>query len=1008
MCLRILLRLIFILPVLATAESLNDGLLFYWDFSDPSKARLATGALPAPVSGRTVDAPCGQGIEMEGDAIRAPVVKNLTPQAGSAAFWVRPAKEVRELTADADLFFGSDHIRLRFYAPYRVLHFMTGTTKEGVGFKWNYAAVKEAWNWEANAWHHVALTWDADAGVKQLYFDGKLVSETRTEWMNPKYTGNKTMSLGASGFPAAFAQWMAWNRVISAAEAALLAQGGGKATAELKRLAAPPQKILPALRVEALPFADDPAATVVKPGQSVLLPILVSNRSGARVAARLALRLVDFWDREASRQDLAVDLAPGAWKKESIPWKAPRNGSFKMVADLEGPGTNGRRDAGSFAVLDGPASPSNRESFFGHHVNSWYDGRYIEQAARLGQGWMRGHNMLQATWWCQVQPEPGAFQFAQASKNLEYLDRHGMPILGQLFGTPTWAAASPLPRAKGYTGLPPRWDDFARYVRETVSHYKGRISHWEIGNEPEVSVFWRGSPEEFAEYCRIAYQEAKAADPACLVMAAGNTTPPWVWHERAAKAGAWKWCDVVSIHLTYNAKKSTEANEREFASVLGHFRELSAQYGATGKPLPIWNSETGISDSPWLSDLDPDTAPIEEALPDQVRAELGAIRVVQGEILMQAMGIEKHFLYFQTPMKPSVLEDVDTLEYTGAPRPKALTRAVLDAFLAKAVPVGPYVKRPEAGLWAFAWRAPSGGSLAALWCEDGNRVVLEAPDGLTAVLDLFGAPKPIATRLEIGEEPVFLRVSREATAVLAHFRQARLQSVARKIEAAPIEIDRPELPALPDFVAAGEAGPAKTFFVDLAPFANFGFADEIGGDGKGGWTDEGPLNDLRAMPVGFQRYYNVPLRILEPAKNGGRSILVLKGKATTPSQPAAIPGIPIGGKVRCLYFLQAAGWGTPGTIGQYRFHYEDGSTAVSDLTIPGNTHNWWNGWAKQESAKPVAIRATNTAAGKPAWRYVRVWEWQNPKQEIPLVSFDFISAGGSQTPILLSVTGVRW
>jgi hypothetical protein len=1005
---RILLFFFALLPVFASAGELKDGLLFYWDFSDLTKARFTSGAPPAALAGKWVEAPIGKGVEPEGGVLRAPVVKNLAPLIGSASFWVRPGKNIRDLEADADLFRGSDHIRLRFSATQRVLHFMTGTTKEGAGFKWQYAAVKEAWNWDAEVWHHVALTWDCPAGRKQLYLDGKLVSETQTEWMNPKYTGNKAMALGAAGFPAAYAQWLCWDRVLTAPEVALLCAAGGKIEAQLGQVSATPARTLPALRVEAGVFSENPAATVVKSGEQIFLPILLSNRSAERMESRLVFRLVDFWNREMAQQTLDVGLAPGERKLQSIPWKAPRTGVYKMVVALPGPGTNGNRDAGSFAVLDRPASTSNRDSFFGHHVNSWYDGRYIEQAAKLGQGWMRGHNMLQITWWNQVQPEPGPFQFAKASKNLDYLDAHGMPILGQLFGTPTWAASIPQPRGKGYTGVPPQWDAFARYVRETVTRYKGRISHWEIGNEPEVSVFWRGTPEEFAEYCRIAYREAKAADPHCVVMSAGNTTPPWIWHEQAAKAGAWKWCDLMSIHLTYSARKSTEANEREFASVLGHFRELAIKYGATGKPLPIWNSETGITDSPWLSDLDPETAPIEEALPDQVDAVRGAIRMVQGEILMQAMGIDKHFLYFQTPVKPSVLEDYVTLEFTGAPRPKTLTRAVLDAFLEKAVPEGPYVKRSEAGFWAFTWRAPSGGSLAALWCEDGNRVSFEAPKGMSAQLDLFGGPKPMSTRLEVGDEPVFLRVSQDATTLLSHFRQVRLESISRKAPETELAADRPEIPVLPDFLAAGEAGPAKTFFLDLSPFANFGFADEVGGDGKGGWTDEGPLNDLRGMPIGFLRFYNVPFRVLDPAKNGGKSILTLKGQSTTPGQPEAVSNIPVGGKVRSLFFLQAAGWGTPGTIGHYRFHYEDGTTATAPLTIPGNTHNWWNGWAKQESSKPVAIRVTNTASGKPAWRYLRVWEWQNPKQEQPLRSIDFVSASGRQTPILVAVTGVRW
>jgi len=65
-----------------------------------------------------------------------------------------------------------------------------------------------------------------------------------------------------------------------------------------------------------------------------------------------------------------------------------------------------------------------------------------------------------------------------------------------------------------------------------------------------------------------------------------------------------------------------------------------------------------------------------------------------------------------------------------------------------------------------------------------------------------------------------------------------------------------------------------SFALPLSKTANRGFRDEVAGDGVGGWTDQGG-NDFRHMPVGDQMLCGVPFRILDPAKNGGKSCLVL-------------------------------------------------------------------------------------------------------------------------------------
>ena len=73
--------------------------------------------------------------------------------------------------------------------------------------------------------------------------------------------------------------------------------------------------------------------------------------------------------------------------------------------------------------------------------------------------------------------------------------------------------------------------------------------------------------------------------------------------------------------------------------------------------------------------------------------------------------------------------------------------------------------------------------------------------------------------------------------------------------------------------------PAENHFLDLRGCANQGFADETADDGKGGWTDQGPANDLLMLKPGKQVMDRTPFDIIDPGSNGGRSCIVLAGSA---------------------------------------------------------------------------------------------------------------------------------
>ena len=130
--------------------------------------------------------------------------------------------------------------------------------------------------------------------------------------------------------------------------------------------------------------------------------------------------------------------------------------------------------------------------------------------------------------------------------------------------------------------------------------------------------------------------------------------------------------------------------------------------------------------------------------------------------------------------------------------------------------------------------------------------------------------------------------------------------------------------------------PLRGVPLDLSAAANMGFADEVPGDGKGGWSDQGPQNDLhefhlRTLPIGGTEF-----RILDPAANGGRATLVL-GR-TFPREAT----IPIAGRGNYLYLLHSAAWTAPEKAGELAVTFADGSTQRLPVLTGRDVGDWWN------------------------------------------------------------------
>lgn len=225
------------------------------------------------------------------------------------------------------------------------------------------------------------------------------------------------------------------------------------------------------------------------------------------------------------------------------------------------------------------------------------------KADSLGVGWTRVR--LQ---WAEVQAEDAdSWETETLDEQIDAEIEAGREVVGLLIGIPEWARdENELPEG---LYLPP--DDpgntWAQFVQEAVSRYDGRITHWIIWNEPDISDpetpghTWDGDVDEFIQLLRIAYLVAKETNSEAVIHLPAITyfwDPDYldtffdalVAMPEAAENGYY--FDVATAHLYFQPERVYD--------LVRLFYESMESRGITAKP--VWLVETNappIDDPYW-------------------------------------------------------------------------------------------------------------------------------------------------------------------------------------------------------------------------------------------------------------------------------------------------------------------------------------------------------------------------------------------------------------------------
>ncbi|MBN2129526.1 MAG: carbohydrate binding domain-containing protein [Sedimentisphaerales bacterium] len=517
--------------------------------------------------------------------------------------------------------------------------------------------------------------------------------------------------------------------------------------------------------IDAVQLEKGPSATAYKPGNAVEVGVetgqlgnlfphgsapemtaTVFNAGDAARSVDLRARVTDFDDAVVDEIDLGADVAPGACAAVRLKPGVEKRGFYRLHLESKAASVVLNRPL-RFAVVTPYA---HADSLFGmNHAYPWP--HLLDLSRSIGLGWVRDWSLK----WHDVEPEKGRFEFSECDRQIDRVLERGLKVLPLLpFPSARWSSSAEPGIAEGDPAsrervayMPRDLDEFAAYVRATVGHYRGRLSVWEILNEPVYTSYAlpRGKGYQVADYVRllqIAYQAVKAADGDAIVVG-GIAGGPTTYTREFIEAGGLAWVDVLNLHA-YPGLKAPDAFEQPL-------RQLRRRMRQAGADKPIWFTEGA-----YYADDDMSYEPYESTWLTPVTSEVEAAEwQVKFNTLLLACGAEKIIYHSGTPgsLNNESLSGI-FFEWAAAPRKMLATQAAMANLLVPPVrslelPVAPdhlkaYGFESYRRTVIVAWAAEGAGPVTVSWTK-----------GTWKAVDLLGNELDV-THLAITQRPVYL------------------------------------------------------------------------------------------------------------------------------------------------------------------------------------------------------------------------------------------------------------
>lgn len=263
---------------------------------------------------------------------------------------------------------------------------------------------------------------------------------------------------------------------------------------------------------------------------------------------------------------------------------------------------------------------------FVDEAEAWKIKRGLEMVREMGAPWI-----VEFFPWAYYEPAKGRFDFAGADRIVDHANRQGLIVIARLGFVPEWARppapSSPLPTTFTYLD-PEGYDDFADFAAAFAAHFRSRIHHFIIWNEPNLQNEWgmrRVDPAAYVAMLRVVYPAIKRANPEAVVMA--GALAPTTERNRDVALSDLEYLAEMYAALAPSTAGPGQAGERVWDALAAHtygttlppedpphpdkinFRRvelLRAIMQRHGDDSPIYITETGWNDDMnWVNGVTP-------------------------------------------------------------------------------------------------------------------------------------------------------------------------------------------------------------------------------------------------------------------------------------------------------------------------------------------------------------------------------------------------------------------
>ncbi|OGV38550.1 MAG: hypothetical protein A2X48_00750 [Lentisphaerae bacterium GWF2_49_21] len=420
-----------------------------------------------------------------------------------------------------------------------------------------------------------------------------------------------------------------------------------------------------------------------------------------------------------------------------------KRGMFKlnaMLVDAEGKQISHTEEL-TWARIPRPAEMGDgRNSYFGIHTPMV--GEYIQIARLTGQRWVRLHDSSMIAKWKSLEPVEGEYKFYD--EGISQAKKEGLMILGMLDGAPPWMGSKDRGGYWSFWTIPTRADwkeKWRNYCDTAITHYKGRIDHWEIWNEPWGQWFLEagGDPKMYVEFMRQAKESAAKNNPSATIVGVDAYAGHDKWTEGALQGGTDVF-DVFSFHDYSDAIAGGAGTANRCLQQADQWRKWQERFG---KVKPIWNTEGGVFELG--SFLKPNA--------NGLKYNVQPAYIVRFDTCLRAAGVQK-FFYYAIHLDPAEGENSCRATEAGrAIKPLLAARAIF-AWLTDGAA---FKERTETdGVESYAFEPIRGRQVTVSWSVDGQEKKMQPPAG-ASVLDIWGNEMALTDgAVAVGTTPVYI------------------------------------------------------------------------------------------------------------------------------------------------------------------------------------------------------------------------------------------------------------